>query len=295
MPIERTVVVAGATGRLGGVVDQLLARGHRVLALTRDPEAEAAARLRDAGAEVRFGDFDDPGTIAAVAAGADALFATGTAHRAGPDGELRHGIGIADAAAAAGVGQLVYVSGDGASPHSELPLMRAKFAVEEHIRSRVSRHTILAPVYLMENLFNPWNLPALRTHVLPSPVPVGVRLQQVALADVVAMGVLAIERPAEFVGMRVRLASDEVTASEAAAAIARVTGIAFTPQLLDLGSLPPGLRALFGWLARVGHDVDLGALRDRYPEVGWHDFDAWADAVRDRLRALCPHTEEAVH
>src|SRR5215831_3467085 len=55
------VLVAGATGRLGGpLADRLLDRGHRVRALTRDPGSAAADRLRQSGAHIVAGDLDDP-------------------------------------------------------------------------------------------------------------------------------------------------------------------------------------------------------------------------------------------
>src|SRR5436190_15284856 len=104
-------VVGGATGRFGEIVPVLLERGRSVRALTRDPASPAAARLRDRGAEVVAADYDDPESVAAAATGADALSASGTAHKAGPDGELRHGTAVADAALAAGVPHLVDVSG----------------------------------------------------------------------------------------------------------------------------------------------------------------------------------------
>src|SRR5215813_10967727 len=88
---HKQVLVAGATGRLGIVVSVLLDCGHSVRAMTRDPTSSAAAGLRAAGAQVVYGDFDDPDSVASAAAGIDAMFATGSAHRAGPDGELRHG------------------------------------------------------------------------------------------------------------------------------------------------------------------------------------------------------------
>jgi len=117
---HKRVLVAGATGRLGVVVNVLLDRGHSVRAMTRDPTSSAAARLRAAGAEVVYGDFDDADSVAGIAVGVDALFATGTAHRAGPDGELRHGRTIAQAATASGVPHLIYTSGDGAAADSPL-------------------------------------------------------------------------------------------------------------------------------------------------------------------------------
>jgi uncharacterized protein YbjT (DUF2867 family) len=291
VPTERShkrVLVAGATGRLGVIVHVLLDRGHSVRALTRNPTSRAAARLFAAGADVVYGDFDDPESIAAAAAGADAVFATGTAHRAGPRGELRHGRTIAGAAATAGVPHLVYSSGDGAAPDSTLPLFQVKHEIEQYVRSLPIAHTILAPVYFMENLFNPWNLAALRAATFPSPIPIELPLQQVAIADLATFGAIAIERADEFAGARVAIASDELTAERAAHVLARVLGRDLTAGELPSEELPPGLRALFDWLERTPHNVDLGVLHDRYPEVGWHDYEAWAHSQLDLLRRLCP-------
>jgi uncharacterized protein YbjT (DUF2867 family) len=242
-----------------------------------------------AGAEVVTADFDDRSSLAAAATGADALFATGTAHRVGPDGELRHGLNVVDAAETADVGHLVFVSGDGAAADSPLPLFRAKHQVEERIRSTDVRHTLLAPVYLMENLFNPWNLPFLRDGSFPSPIPVDRPLQQVALADVIALAVQAIENPGEFGGKRVPIASDELSANLAADLVSREIGRPLAAEQLDLRELPPGLVALFGWLERDGHSVDLAALRRDHPGIEWHTYAEWVRSVRVRFRDFCPH------
>jgi uncharacterized protein YbjT (DUF2867 family) len=282
MPTDsKTVVVAGATGRLGALVELLLERGHMVRALTRDPTAARARHLAERGADVRRGDFDEPGTIARAAAGADAMFATGTAHRSGPDGELRHGRALADAAMQAAVAHLVYVSGDGAAPDSPLPVFRAKFAVEHHIASLGVPHTILAPVYFMENLFNPWNLPALREGVLPSPIPVDAPLQQVAVADLIALAAIAIEQPSRFTGRRIAVASDELTAREAAAAIQGNLGLELEPHQPTADQLAPGLRALFRWLATTGHHVDIAALHREVDAIDWHTYESWIRTVRN--------------
>jgi len=59
----RTVLVAGATGRVGGqVAAQLAGSGTRVRVLARDP-ARALARFGE-GVEVVGGDLDEPGTAA---------------------------------------------------------------------------------------------------------------------------------------------------------------------------------------------------------------------------------------
>lgn len=294
MPTDRrskTVLVAGATGRLGALVELLLERGHEVRTISRDTASSAAERLRGIGAEVRFGDFESRASIEAAATGADALFATGTAHKAGPVGEERHARNVTDAAAAAGVGHLVYSSGDGAAPDSPLALFQAKHSVEQHIRALPVAHTILAPVYFMENLFNPWNLPALEAGVFPSPIPVDAPLQQLAISDLVAFAALAIERPGEFAGKRIALASAELTGTQAAGAFSSVTGREIVAKQVPAAELPPPLRALFGWLGHAGHDVDIDALHGRYPEIAWHDYPVWLESQRARLRNLCPHPE----
>jgi uncharacterized protein YbjT (DUF2867 family) len=286
---RKHVLVAGATGRLGGVVGTLLERGHRVTAMTRDPAAPAAEALRAHGAEIVVGDFDDVRSIERAAAEVDAVFATGTAHRAGPDGEARHGRNLAEAVAAADVAHLVYVSGDGAAPDSPLPLFRAKFEVEQQIRLLDLPHTILAPTYLMENLLNPWNLPSLGAGLVPSPISVDSPLQQTAVADVVAVATRVIERRDDVLGERIGVASDELTGRRGAAILSRVLGRELEPVELEMDELAPPLRALFGWLGQVGHRIDRAALHDRFADVAWHSYEDWARSQLPRFRQLCPH------
>ncbi|MGE3285563.1 MAG: SDR family oxidoreductase [Pseudonocardia sp.] len=75
--MTRTVLVTGATGRIGrGVVDRLLDAGVAVRALTRRPEAAATL---PADVEVVTGDLTVPGSLDAALRGADAVFLVWTA------------------------------------------------------------------------------------------------------------------------------------------------------------------------------------------------------------------------
>jgi uncharacterized protein YbjT (DUF2867 family) len=186
---EKRVLVAGATGRLGVIADVLLARGHSVRAMTRDPTRPAAARLRRAGAEVVYGDFDDLDSVARASAG-----------------------------------------------------------------------------------------------VFPSPIGIDRPLQQAAIADLAGLAAMAIERPDEFAGRRIRVASDELTAVDAADALTRVTGRPFSAHRVATDELGPALASLFTWLEETEQDVDLPALHRRYPEVGWHTYEAWVRTVLPRVR-----------
>ena len=140
----------------------------------------------------------------------------------------------------------------------------------------------------MENVFNPWNVSALRDGVLLSPIDVDLPLQQVAVADLAGIAALAIERPEEFAGRRIRIASDELSATDAAGALARVTARPFSARRVATGEIGSGLGSLFAWLEQTGHDVDIPGLHDRYPQVGWHTYEEWLRSERPRLTALCP-------
>ena len=67
-----TIVLAGATGRLGGLIaDELLSLGAQVRALVRPESAVADVdELRDSGVETRTVDFDDVAALADACAGA---------------------------------------------------------------------------------------------------------------------------------------------------------------------------------------------------------------------------------
>jgi uncharacterized protein YbjT (DUF2867 family) len=287
----QTVLVLGASGRFGGIAELLFERGHRVRAGIRNPHSPAAVRLQEMGAELVEADFDDPASLETAALRADAVFATGTAHRAGPAGEDLHGRNLVAARARAGAPHLIFVSGDGAASDSPVPLFRVKSEVEEAIRASGAPYTILAPTYLMENLFNPWNIPALQAGVLPSPIPVDRPLQQTAVADLLSLAVLAIERPDVFAGRRIQIASDELTAQDSAPLISELIPRTLEARQAPPDALPPGVRGLFGWLESAGHHVDIGGLHDEFPVVDWHDYRAWARTQLDRFRELCEHPE----
>jgi uncharacterized protein YbjT (DUF2867 family) len=133
------------------------------------------------------------------------------------------------------------------------------------------RATILAPVYVMENVFNPWNLPALARGRFPLPLPADRTLAQVAIDDVAEAAVNALERPEQFAGRRIELASDALTGARAAERLSRVTGRAYAFERLPLDALAPPLRLLFEWLDAVGFDG---------VEPRGRSFEQWAPGQR---------------
>jgi uncharacterized protein YbjT (DUF2867 family) len=273
-----TILVTGATGRLGLIAQLLVRRGQRIRAMTRDPRSQIAIGLAAAGAEIVPGDFDDRASLEAAASGAEIAIAAGTAHRAGPDGEARHGINFAEAAAAAGVSHLIYISGAGADRPTGVPVFESKRAVEERIRTLGVPHTIIAPVYFMENAFNPWNRAHLQAARFPLPLPADRELKQVAIADIASFVAHAVAHVHELENQRIEIASDVLTGTRAAEILTGATGRRFEFESLPIDGVNPGMARLFEWLDRFGEPADVAGLRAAYPAVGWHTFEEWATA-----------------
>src|SRR6478735_3618753 len=134
MTIKRRVLVTGATGQQGGAVARaLLSRGHRVKALTRKPDGDAARRLASAGADVVAGDLGNATSVLKAAADVDTMFLMGNSYEAGTEEETRQGIIAADAAKAAGVGHLIYSSVADANKKTGIPHFESKYLVEKHV------------------------------------------------------------------------------------------------------------------------------------------------------------------
>ncbi len=124
-----TVLVTGATGYVGGrLVPHLLARGHRVRCLVRDP-ARLDGRAWSAAVEVATGDVMRPETLAGALEGADAAYylVHSMARGAGfHERDMAAARAFGRAAADAGVARIVYLGGLG-DPSSDL---------SHHLRSR---------------------------------------------------------------------------------------------------------------------------------------------------------------
>ncbi|MFI8823461.1 SDR family oxidoreductase [Streptomyces sp. NPDC053431] len=138
------VAVTGATGRIGRrVVRHLAEAGAPVRALGRDQEKLAALpeKLAALPAEdTRTASYEDAEAMRAALDGADTLFLV-SAHE-GP-GRVRTHATAVDAAVAAGVRRIVYLSYLNAAPHATFTYARDHWHTEQHIRSTGVAFTFL--------------------------------------------------------------------------------------------------------------------------------------------------------
>lgn len=273
---DKTILVTGATGQQGGATARhLLAQGWRVRVLARDPSKPAAQALAQAGAEVVRGDNEDRASLDAALQGVYGVFSVQSFAQkgVGPEGEIRQGKTLADAAKAAGVQHFVYSSAGGAERNTGVPQWESKWQIEQHIRALNLPHTILRPVSFMEN-YN-WVRPLIRNGIfLKSGMRPDKTWQLIAVDDIGAFAALAFGQPDKFIGKAIEIAGDELTEKEIAAVFSRVIGKQVTLGGL-LGNL---LMAIFNTIQRGqdkvttflnegGYVADIPALRKLYPPL----------------------------
>lgn len=277
--IPRTVLVTGATGRIGGAVARdLIARGHRVRGLTRNPSSPHAERLARLGAEMVRGAYEDGAAVARALTGAESVVAVGV--ELGTKLECRQGMSMIDAAAEHGVSHYLLVSAAGADRADNVPEFESKAFLERYLLASTLPYTIVGPGFLMENLLAGDLLAGLQSGTWQLPIPAHRRLQASALVDVGVFCGLVIERRDAFLGRRFDVASDELTPAEASRVLSRVTHhpIDYEPLARERPSEGASPR-LFAWLDEYGCVSDIASLRREYPQVGWHTFESWANTL----------------
>lgn len=280
MPVS--ILVTGATGKQGGATARrLLELGHPVRALVRDPAAPAAVALAAAGATLVPGDMDHPATLAPALDGVEGVFGIPPVEF-DQDAMAARGRSLIDAAAAAGVAQVVFSTV--ASTSAPTPGAAGKAAIERYLHDHVAQPTVLRPVRFMTNYLGTvvagidGIADGVHRHLFPAHEP----MQVIALEDIAEFVAMAFADPARFAGRTLELAGDDPTPVAAAAAISEATGIpveyheltddeaeALGPEIAEvrkrwhaghrwhadieaLRVIHPGLRTLSDWLTESG-------------------------------------------
>ena len=266
---SRTILVTGATGQQGGAVArQLLSDGFNVRIMTRNPDQDAVNELKEAGAEVVVGNFDDADSLQAALDGVDGAFSVQNLD-SGIDTEEKWGIAFADAAKKAGLEHLVYTSVGSAEADTGIPHFESKWRIEEHIRDIGLPATILRPVFFMEN----WrfNKEAIENGQLPHALSPDTKLQQVATEDIGKAAALAFGNPEKWIGRAVNLAGDEVTMEETAGALGKAIGkeVTYTQIPWDVLQQHVGeeMTTMYRWFEDAGYTTDIEGLRQEIPDL----------------------------
>jgi NAD(P)H dehydrogenase (quinone) len=212
--------VSGASGKLGRALVAELARqraGHHIVGVTRTPDTIIA------GVEGRLGDFDRPETLAAAFAGLDRLVIIPTSALA-PGERARQNVAAIDAAVAAGVGHIVFVSGAGTRAVPEPDIGASYYVAEQQLMRKAPTWSILRMNYYAESLVDEAKMS------LGRGVLTGLAESRVAFVSrddvaAAAVGVVLGERHAGAIYNATGPAS--LTGADRAAAIAKAAGVPF--------------------------------------------------------------------
>ena len=283
MSETKTVFVAGATGAQGGAtVNALLERGHKVIAMTRNPNSDAAQALGARRVDVRQGDYTDATAIAQAASGADSAFAVSTSFEVGPDAEIDQGKSLVDALHNAGIGHIVFSSVGGADKNTGIAHFDGKYEIEKHLATLSTRSTVMAPVFFMENLLSPWGQPKLGQGIYTAGMPGDRVLQQIAVKNIGDFAAALIERGEAVNGQRYDIAGSELSGNEVVAQISKSSGHTITYQGFapnDLREQSEDVADMFTWFNEVGYSADIGALHRDFPDVPWLDYGDWLEML----------------
>lgn len=210
------IVLTAATGQVGNAALHALASGGSpIRAIVRDPSTFSAP----SGVQVLAGDFDDEVSLAGALDGACTLFLAG---RDSPGSVSQHRRVLAQARRA-GVGHVVKLSAIGASPTSNVALMREHHEVDEEVRQGPWGWTLLKPHLFMQNLLRAVDMVRREGRII-APMGQG-SFPLVDTRDVGAAAAAVLADPAAHSGRDYALTGPEpVNYDQVAAAIAATTG-----------------------------------------------------------------------
>lgn len=273
---DKQVLIFGATGNAGGAAArELLRRGWRVRAVSRNPHSEAAQALAALGADVRQADMEDRASLQRVFSGQERVLSVQNWATSGIDGDIRQGKLVADVAREAGVAHLIYLSAGIGEPGTGVPHFDSKLEVESHMRDLGLPFTILRPGPFMELLTDKAFFPPLAAWgAMPKALGWDRPLPWAAVADIGTAVATMFEDPATWIGRDLRtLVSDIKSLRQCQAAFVEVTGQKPRRLPLPIGLFKrlagEELVTMWQWMA------------------GWADL-AKLEALAAESRAACP-------
>lgn len=179
------VLVIGGTGAIGGeVIKSVRGRGADVRCMSRFTNK---LKSLPPGVEACVGDLEKPGSLVMAFDGVDKVFLMTPLSR----NETQLGLAAVEAAKAAGVEKLIYMSVAMPPDSRHIPHFRSKLPIEQAIRQAGYAYTILRPNNFFQN-DSMWCRAAVMSYgVYPQPIG-SVGLNRVDIRDVAEAAAIAL-------------------------------------------------------------------------------------------------------
>lgn len=288
------VFVSGATGRQGSAVArQLLEIGWAVRGITRNMDSPTAKDLKEKGAEMESGNWEDRDVLKDAMDGCTHLFLNVIPNHAAATSEVPLAKRMLDVAKDTGVKHVVYSSGmaikdfdKGKYYNPNHPICRGhgwKHDIENLVQEAgFDTWTILRPGFFMCNFLEP------KVNMMyPDLVPNGVlktaftpetRLPQVDVEDIGKFAVAAFREPEQFNEKFVPIASGKLSLDEIMQQLGDATGRSFSSAFLTDDEIEEKIATdMFVAMQLMARDledkVDIGSVENwGIPLTSFRDF-----------------------
>ena len=212
----KSILVTGATGQQGGAtVNELLAHGFIVSALTRNTDSPAAQQLAQKGAKLVEGDWSNLDSFASALETIDAVYMvlppTWNMSEKEDNKEADLGIAFIDLMKQKKIQYVVYSSVMMADKHKSFR-PRFKHTIEEYLWTSGIKATVLRPATFMENFLMPSS--GIAEGNLYNFMPQGRKIPYISTEDIGVFARVVFQNPEKYIGQTLELAGDEVDEQE---------------------------------------------------------------------------------
>lgn len=274
---DKIILVTGATGHQGSAVTKhLLKDGWKVRAFTRHPQSQLALELKEAGAEIYQGDFENIPSLDKALEGVYGVFSIQQPLEYGVESEIKQGKAVTDAALRANVKHFIYSSYAGAEEQPGVPFIDSKWEIENYIRKSGLNWTIFRPVFFMEYFLMPEIQDQIYNGYLRMALDSEMGVQMISVDDIGALVALAFKNPDLYITKALDIAGDEITGNQIANIFSEAIGRQVNFEQIDVDAIRvqgADFAMLFDWLNRKGFSADIPSIRNLYPEL--HSFKTW--------------------
>ncbi|KAG2171636.1 hypothetical protein INT43_008362 [Umbelopsis isabellina] len=297
---KNTILVTTATGNVGGhVATLLLEHGFNVNALVRNPDSEAAQKLKAQGVTLFKGDFDDVPSIEAAAEGVYGVFINAVPSN---NDEFKHNSNIITAAKSAGAKIVVYMSVVMADRKDQFPgygpenpaytYWEAKAGTEKNVQEAGFDHwTIIRPAMFLSNFHSyianfVW--PQLQKEhklVYPSLNTEGT-FPLVDLLDIGKFCAAPFWDTKAFDKQMIDLRTEDMTLTQLAEIMTKTTGIPIKAEYITreeatTRGIPERATSWADFRASIGYQVDVEHLK-KFP-IKLSSVEAYLERNKDRV------------